>query len=420
MSLQIRSRPDYDPAVRLGESYAFMREAAWDRGQHAGNGDAVDADAATIASADDSRSGLTAEAVTLTSLPILATANDARELVRFLKKRPNGVTVVEAMNAEPRRIFDARKIAAYEFWGIIRREKERLTLTELGKELAEALEPECGMYRDVLHRVPAYHVAIRSIFEEGLDIATHLDVLRHWSQLRTVTPFERENAQDMEAAVVCFFSLCHAAELGTSTVGKRGQPARLRVDIEQVASFLAEEPGPVGFEPVRTGSGSDRGFISSASVKAPSLSLRVPTAAIRQVLISTSGPLQSVDHLISLLSLAGFASTTVDSADFENGLLPSSELSEMQQCQAGVFVIGRDDCVEKNGTLSLRHEWITKISVAAALFDWRILLFWNGKLPPPDELTTSGLLVLSSEKLDWDASLEMANRIKALAFSQSE
>src|SRR5215212_6391952 len=42
-------------------------------------------------------------------LPTLATAADAREVVKFLKKRPIGVTMVEAMNADQRRIFEPRK-----------------------------------------------------------------------------------------------------------------------------------------------------------------------------------------------------------------------------------------------------------------------------------------------------------------------
>ena len=76
-------------------------------------------------------------------------------------------------------------------------------------------------------------------------------------------------------------------------------------------------------------------------------------------------------------------------------------------------MISANDCTrKKDGTFSLRPEWITKISVAAALFDWRILLFWNGKLPPPEELTASGLRFLSGEMLDWDASLDLVSQIK--------
>ncbi len=385
MSLQIRSRPDYDPAVKLRPIIShYLRD---------------------VDELDDPEMMETEHDLPISSLPILATANDAREVVRFLKKRPNGVTVVEAMNAEPKRIFDARKVAAYEFWGIIQRLNDRMTLTALGQDLAEALGPETRMHSDILHRVPAYSLALRNIYDEGLDIATHIDVLRYWSELNSIPASEYRDAQDLEAAVVCFFSLCHAAELGTSTVGKRGQPARLRVEMEQVAEFLSEsfvaERAPNPIRPRRE---------TLQVVRPPA------DGSIRQVLVSTSGPREDVEHLNSLLGLAGFESCTVDFADFENGLLPSSELSEMQQCQAGIFVINPRDCIkQKDGTHSLRHEWITKISVAAALFDWRILLFWNGELPPPEELSASGLRIISSEDLDWEASVELVSQIKELA-----
>ena len=392
MAVQIRSRPNYhdSPTLRpvsTGYLHSFRPEEP-----------TFDPDEDT----DDSRPSAAA-------LPILATANDARELVRFLKRRPNGVTIVEAMNAEPRRIFDARKIAAYEFWGLIGRENERLVLTPLGEELADALGPECRLHRDVLHRVPEYETAIRNIYDEGLDIATHPDVLRYWSDMNVIPRPMNGNSHDLEAAVVCFFSLCHAAELGTSTVGKRGQPARLRIDTTQVASFLAGEQEPSasihisgGREPVR--------HIRPVSGR-----------SIRQVLVSTSGSRKSVEHLNSLLALAGFENRTVDFADTENGLLPSNDLEEMQKCQAGIFVFSPADCIKKkDGSFSLRHEWITKVSVAAALFDWRVLLFWNGELPPPEELTASGLRIASREDLDWEASLGLVNQIKELALPLSE
>ncbi len=385
MALQTRIRPDYDPAVKLrpvSGSYFHNVDSIIDEDL---------AEAEPIAPVG--------------SLPILATANDAREVVRFLRRRPNGVTVVEAMNAEPRRIFDARKVAAYEFWGIIQRLNDRLTLTSAGQELADALEPECRMHRDILHRVSAYQIALQCIFDEGLDIATHLDVLRYWSRIKTTIGGDNGNAQDMEAAVVCFFSLCHAGELGTSTVGKRGQPARLRVDMEQVAAFLSEN-----YEPIAQ---------SRPAVPRKEFPLRSHVSQngiVRQVLVSSSGRHSDVEHLNSLLTLAGFESCSVDFSDFDNGLLPSSELSEMQQCQAGIFVISPKDCIkQKDGTYSLRHEWITKISVAAALFDWRVLLFWNGQLPPPEELLASGLEIVSSEELDWQASVELVSQIKNLA-----
>jgi len=390
MSLYIRIRPEFEPRLRPVTN-SFVRE--------------FKKEPSSLDEEPDIGPGLS-----VSSLPVMATANDARELVRFLKKRPNGVTTVEAMNAEPRRIFDARKIAAYEFWGIIHRDNDRLTLTRLGEELADALEPECSLHRSILHRVPAYQTAIKCIFEEGLDIATHLDVLRHWSGSRSAAAAFRGNAQDLEAAVVCFFSLCHAAELGTSTVGKRGQPARLRVEMDQVAIFLSEVPELAG------------AVVSPPRQRdAPKAARFVGTREIRTVLVSSSNSEESTGQLDALLSLAGFESSVVYHSGLENGLLPGSELNEMQRCQAGIFVIGPNDCEKrKDGIFSLRAEWITKISVAAALFDWRVVLFWSGELPPPEELTASGVKLLSGPSLDWGSGLEIVNQIKELALPLTE
>jgi len=387
MSLHIRSRPEFETRLRP-VTRSFLREV--DLEQPSFN--------------DEIELGMP-----VSSLPIMATANDARELVRFLKKRPQGVTTVEAMNAEPRRIFDARKIAAYEFWGIIHRDNDRLTLTALGLELADALEPECRLHRSILHGVPAYQAAIRSIYEDGLDIATHLDVLRCWSALGAGSSIARGNAQDLEAAVVCFFSICHAAELGTATVGKRGQPARLRVDMDQVAAFLIDVPElvPAAMAPRKR--------------EIPRVAKFTGEREIRKVLVSMSNSGDSTGQLDSLLSLAGFESSIVQHSKPENGLMPGTELNEMQRCQAGIFVIGPDDChKKKDGTLSLRHEWITKISVAAALFDWRVVLFWSGELPAPEEIISSGVKLLSGPTLDWGSSLNIVNQIKELALPLSE
>ena len=58
--------------------------------------------------------------------------------------------------------------------------------------------------------------------------------------------------------------------------------------------------------------------------------------------------------------------------------------------------------------------------VAAALFDWRIVVFWNGKLPPPDEVSSCGIRLVSSEDLDWEACLGMVSHLKELTLPLSE
>jgi len=384
MGLQVRSRPSFtNPQLAkpiTGSYYPDFRSGVQ----------------------DPPTEGQTASTILEPStLPVLATASDAREFVRFLRRRPNGVTVVEAMNAEPRRIFDARKVAAYEFWGIAKRENERLSLTELGSALAGVIEPECRINRQILNSVPAYRIALDRIYQDGMDVATHPDVIRYWSSLQTITGIEEGRSQDLEAAVVCFFSICHAAELGTSTVGKRGQPARLRVDLEQLGEFLADREPAAAPGPART------------MQEMPVRPAAVTDSRSRRVFVSSSRPLPDFGVLASFLELAGFEGAIKERADSESGLLPSSELNEMQQCQAAIFVVGPLDCIkDKDGTYSLKSDRITRISVAAALFDWKIVVFWQGPPPPPDQLIESGLKIVSGDSLDWEACMKIASLIK--------
>ncbi len=52
------------------------------------------------------------------ALPTLTTANDVRELVQYLKKRPDGVIVSEVAQPIKKRIFYPPKVSAYEALGV--------------------------------------------------------------------------------------------------------------------------------------------------------------------------------------------------------------------------------------------------------------------------------------------------------------
>ena len=79
------------------------------------------------------------------TLPLLATANDLRELIRYLKKHPDGVTIVEALGEVKKRILDPRKISAYEAWGVVDRQGDWLKLSELGWEFSRKLAAGSGV-----------------------------------------------------------------------------------------------------------------------------------------------------------------------------------------------------------------------------------------------------------------------------------
>src|SRR6266403_967466 len=65
------------------------------------------------------------EGVELKKLPTLATANDVRELVQYLKRRPEGINLFDVPQPSKKRTFCKPKIAAYESWGLVEKKGDR-------------------------------------------------------------------------------------------------------------------------------------------------------------------------------------------------------------------------------------------------------------------------------------------------------
>ena len=337
------------------------------------------------------------------SLPILATANDLREVVKFFKRKPNGVSVIEMTNAEPRRVFDARKVAAYEFWGILARADERFQLTRLGEELAKNTEAECEIHRRILRSVAAYRRAVGWIFEQGLKIATYLDVAHFWQLSGEDLSLSPQMDENIEAVIVSFFSLCHAAELGTATVGKRGQPARLSVRLDQLKAFL--EAPDEAFETSAPAAFNQPGVFRSD---------KVSDENIATVYISAGSREGESANLRAALELADFANIAFGVGSFENGFLPISNRAAMKQCQAAIFLLDETDCREQEGKIMLRCDRVTEISVAQALFGERVILLWNSQSEMPPVFGQLGFNAVRGNVSDWESNVKLVKCLKGL------
>ncbi len=338
------------------------------------------------------------------NLPILATANDLREVVKFFKHKPNGVSIIEMTNAEPRRVFDARKIAAYEFWGIISHADERFLLTPLGEELAKNTEAECEIHRRILRSVPAYLRAVEWIYRQNLKIASYLDVANFWQRSGGDLALSRQNDENIEAVIVSLFSLCHAGELGTATVGKRGQPARLSVRLDQIKVFLD------------TRARSSVESAAQAVFNRPGVYQFDQLAAenIARVYISAGSREHESENLRAALELADFGSIAFGAENYENGFLPLAQRAAMKQCQAAIFVLDEKDCHPQNGKVLLRCDRVTEISVAQALFNERVIILWSSSDKMPQVFSQSGFKVMNGDVTDWESNVKLVKCLKYL------
>jgi len=170
-------------------------------------------------------------------LPTLATANDIREVVQYLKQRPEGVNVCDVVQPLKKRIFFPPKIRAYLHWGLVIKNGERIKLSPAGWIFARSLEPEAGSYRVLLRGNLYYRTALEWVQTERMDLVTSDDMAQFWAT-RFPGLATQNHLAGKEGGVVSFFHICQAAELGSHTIGKRGQPARLRIWPDALAEFL--------------------------------------------------------------------------------------------------------------------------------------------------------------------------------------
>ena len=253
------------------------------------------------------------------TLPVLATATDVREAIRFLKHHPEGITTVQAMDAFRKRIFDPRKVSAYEFWKILLKNGERLKLTPLGWELAQCLNPEAEIYRVVLHNATAYHGGLEWIREQDLELVTHLDIGGFW---RAQYPhvLQGDSEEQLEAHAASFFHICHAAEVGTLTVGRKGQPTRLHIYAHELDVYLKRTER----QQLNAVATSEKIVVRKATGRAP------------RVFISHSSMQGAVTHITNGLELADLQFEAVDRAEQWS---IDKTIAVLRRCDAGVIVI---------------------------------------------------------------------------------
>lgn len=311
------------------------------------------------------------------SLPVMATTTDVREAIRYLKHHPEGITAVQAMDAFRKRIFDARKVSAYEFWKIITRSGDRLKLTSLGWELAQCLTPEAQLYRTMLSNIVPYHSGLQWIHEEDLELVTHLDIGDYW-RTNHQDVIQHDSEKQLEAYAATFFQICHAAEVGTLTLGRKGQPTRLHIYSGELEAYLnGTERVPIQM---------NSSFVQKRSHSARLLVSHYQTSSV-------------LKHVTNALELADLQYETIDRA--ERGI--DKTLTALKRCDAGVIVISDgtpDDLL------------LVQIGAALVQYEGRVLVVVKEGISVP--VGNASVCEIANE-FTWSAGLELVRSLKRVA-----
>jgi CAP12/Pycsar effector protein, TIR domain len=342
------------------------------------------------------------EATPTSSLPVLATAGDIREVVQLLKKKPAGITIIETSDAVRKRLFDPRRVAAYELWGIVLQTGDRIKLSQLGCEFAMKLTPEAQIYRVILDNTTPYRAVLEWIHDANLDLVTHADVSQYWQGY--LPGSAQTDEKTFEAQVVSFFHLCHAAEIGMTTVGRKNQPSRLRVDREELAAHL------------RGGSYRSRatGLAEHDQLDTPRLPAAHSASSPRlRVLISTHKVFGIVDSIRDLLAIVDLDCEVVERDPAGADLVSDHIIKAMRRCDAGIIIVSHADCVrDAEGKVIFSQAVLIEIGAALVHFGRRLVVLCGNQSPMPFNLNDFCRYYFEGTTLTWETGLQLIKTVK--------
>jgi hypothetical protein len=322
----------------------------------------------------------------LNELPVLATASDLREVVRYLRKRPGGVFVHEEWDKGRKRLFHRKKVAAYALLGMTCGGGDSVELSPAGLDLADSLESDAREFRWLIDRVPLYRAALEQARGQRLDVLTAADVLRFWGERRPESFYHDDDAR--RGAVISFFSFCQAAGLGTTTLGKRGHVTRLRIDIEELEGFLDERLEPRQCQLAPDGTGT-----------------RERAVAPLRALIAHGVEQEATAPLRQMLELIG-VEWRLSAIDWGRG--GESESTWPPDCDVAVLVLDdgayEQDC---DGRRVLREPVLLGVGAALVVYNRRAILFGDGSLPAPTSLAALPCFGFEGQSQTWEAGVEL-------------
>lgn len=327
-------------------------------------------------------------------MPILATPNDLRDLIRFLKQKPDGVSIVEALGEIKKRILEPEKIQAYERWGIVIVNENRLQLSPLGWEFAQKLASEAASFCAVLDSIKPYRAMLELAQKQQLNLLMEADVAKFW---RSAFPefIQLLAPREVESGIVSFLHLCHAAELGSLTIGKRGQPARLRIDIEALNAYLSSSLQPA-LALAAVGSNANHKHVGEKI----------------RVSISLSTDNSFVTPLLKLFSLLQIEGEIIRREQQETLINSARNFAALRSCNAGILVLTLADCVQpQTGEFELSPEAQMEISAAYLFYDRKIVLLHDARIQIPISWQGIRRCEFSESGISWENGLSLTTEI---------
>jgi hypothetical protein len=357
------------------------------------------------------------------------------KIVGYLRNKPTGATLDEARAILKAKPLDGRKLKAYQVWGIINFDGDRLSLTDAGWTLARTPDQAVRVYRSAIDMTRPYRSAIEWAYHQQFEELTVTDLTAHWHQHHQ-DALGTGNETAIKDAVTCFFNLADAAGLGKYFLGRSGRPTRLELKATEVKAFVEAGPStppwtgplpedvqvPSEQEEVPTlGAEADE----AAAVEVASAELVVPppgfgkaqengdrTEALR-VFIAHGKNMRIVEQVQTVLDLADITSEVAEEEETAAIPVPEKVLTAMRRCGAGIICVSVDERRrDDGGQYAVNENVLIEIGAAFVLYDQRVVLLWDRRLSIPSNLQGLYRCEFEGEELTWDAGTKLMKAIQ--------
>ena len=354
-------------------------------------------------------------------LPVMTKIEDVLAVVAYLKTKATGATLNDAKATLPARVLDARKIAAYDAWGLVTKEGDRLRLTSRGRQLARASdEHRSSFFGEIILEVRAYRIAAEWIHHRKMSLVPLTDLAAHWFD-HVQQDLGTKAEKTIRYQVACFFGLADAAGLGEYFVGRRGQPTRLEVDHEALGQLIAGgELSPDQGKPERfqhedrsasLGNGTaqregERGLADRSKTR------RAPSAKAVRVFISHGPNVNMVDQVKTMLELSDLEYEVVVEQESTAIPVPDKVFDAMRRCNAAVICVTADDIQSGATTADVNPNVLIEIGAAFLLYEKRVALVWDRRIPVPSNLQGLYRCEFEGKELSWSAGMKLLKAVK--------
>jgi len=324
-------------------------------------------------------------------------ASDIREFVQYLRLRPNGVVAAEELDRPKKRLFDERKLAAYEHLGLTTSDGVFVKLSSKGWHLARNFESDARVFRLLLRQMLPCWSALQWLSDQKLDIITAPELVMFWQKFHPEVLVDSDEEQ-IKGVVVSFFSFCQGAVLGTMTLGKRGHTTRFCVDRSELTGFLEDAPTLIDEDLFA------RKLVPIDTVAKP--------ARVRVIIQGQHSPL--VETLQRSLELVDMVSELI--CGIESLVSSALQLNEYARDNCALVVVLGDDAVSVDaaGMTTLDERVLLGLGAAHILFADRLIVLAEKPLTGLGYLRELKCYEFAGEGLSWDLGLEIVRVLGAI------